>query len=91
MVTVIRTIGASVGVRKQHQSVAFKNSMVVFGGTTDMDQPHSDMLVYNFEDREWLKLKFKGYHGNFFYQGSVCAVILTKKPDAGTRKVSTMY
>lgn len=48
-----------------------------------------DMLVYNFVDREWQKLKFTGDFGNLFYLGAACTVILNKKPEAGARKVST--
>ena len=47
-----------------------------------------DMLVYNFVDREWQKLKFAGYQGSLFYLGAACTVLLNRKADAATRKVS---
>ena len=31
----IKTVGMAVGVRKNHTAVTFKNSMVIFGGTSE--------------------------------------------------------
>lgn len=49
-INLIKTKGVSVSVRKQHTAVAYRHSMVVFGGTSENGLIHQDMLVFNFED-----------------------------------------
>lgn len=60
MISLLKTKGVSINVRKQHTAVAFKHSMVVFGGSSENGIVHEDMLVFNFEDREWLKIRYGG-------------------------------
>ena len=75
--------------RKQHTAVTFKESMVVFGGTSENGLVHEDMLVYNFEEQEWLKIKIGGtFNDQYFYQGAACSVLRRKKQEPGMRKVS---
>lgn len=44
--------------------MVYKNSMIVYGGTSDNGSIHTDMLVFNFEDSEWRSIKFNGPSGN---------------------------
>lgn len=46
--------------------MVYKNSMVVLGGTGEGGLMCDDMLSYNFEDREWVKIKYAGCHVNMF-------------------------
>jgi hypothetical protein len=40
-----------------------------------------DMLAYNFDDNEWVKVKFAGASVNFFAQGAACTVLPKKSKD----------
>lgn len=49
LLTLVITKGISVSVRKSHTAVAYKQSMVVFGGISETSHIHDNMLVYNFK------------------------------------------
>ena len=72
-IQMVKTHGQSIAVRKQHTAVTFKDSMVVFGGSSDNGFVQQDMLVYNFNEKEWNKIWPKGQY-QYFYQGGACAV-----------------
>ena len=59
-INLLKNNGISVGLRKNHTAVIYKNSMVVFGGTGEGGFMCNDMLAYNFDDSEWTKVKFAG-------------------------------
>ena len=46
----------AVGVRKNHTAATFKNSMVIFGGTSESGMLYQDMLSYNFDTQEMIKV-----------------------------------
>jgi hypothetical protein len=86
---IVQINGVSVGLRKDHTAVVYKNSMVVLGGTGEGGMMADDMLAYNFEDREWVKIKYNGCQVNLFSQGAACTVVPRKTKDMFlTRKVS---
>jgi Galactose oxidase, central domain len=84
----IKSQGASIAVRKSHTAVTYKDSMVVFGGTSESGCIHDDMLVFNFLERMWFKIKYGGNSGGAFYSGSACSVLDVKKQESNARKVS---
>jgi hypothetical protein len=53
---IIKTVGMAVGVRKNHTAATFKNSMVIFGGTSESGMLYQDMLSYNFDTQEMIKV-----------------------------------
>lgn len=91
-VTVVLTHGVSISARQSHTAVAFKQSMVVYGGISESGVLHQDMLAFNFEEREWTRVKVSGSAGNHFYQGAACTVLTKKSHDSSQsiRKVSLL-
>jgi len=53
--------------------------MVVFGGTSENGLVQEDMLIFNYNEYEWFKIKFSGGFSNFFYQGAAVSVMKTRK------------
>jgi hypothetical protein len=53
--------------------------MVVFGGTSESGCIHEDMLVFNFLERMWSKIKYGGNSGGSFYSGAAVSVLDVKK------------
>jgi len=66
-ISVVLTHGVSISARQSHTAVAFKQSMVVYGGISESGVLHQDMLAFNFEEREWTRVKVTGSTGNHFY------------------------
>lgn len=84
----------AVGVRKNHTAATFKNSMVIFGGTSESGMLYQDMLSYNFDTQEMIKVQLiGGIAPEFFYQGAACTVMKRKSDDGdevqASRKVSS--
>lgn len=44
----------ALNVRKNHTAVTYKNSMVVFGGTSENGFVYEDMLAYKFDAKEMI-------------------------------------
>jgi hypothetical protein len=44
------------GVRKNHTAVTYKNSIVIFGGTSENGFVYQDMLSYKFDTKEMIQI-----------------------------------
>jgi hypothetical protein len=58
-INILKTRGVSIGARKNHSAVAYKGSMVVYGGQSENGMLSQDMIVYHLDTSEWVKLLFK--------------------------------
>jgi hypothetical protein len=54
----VRPLGISIAGRRAHSAVAYLESMVVYGGVSENGNCLAEMLVYNFNENEWIKLKY---------------------------------
>jgi hypothetical protein len=54
----VRPHGISIAGRRSHSAVAYMESMVVYGGVSENGNSLGEMLVYNFTENEWIKLKY---------------------------------
>jgi hypothetical protein len=61
-ISILKCGGTSIGARKNHAAVAYKGSMVVYGGQTENGLMCHDMLVFQMDSFEWIKIALRGNH-----------------------------
>lgn len=93
-IEVVKCKGQSIGSRKNHSAVAYKGSMIVYGGQTENGMISPDMIVFHMDTAEWVKLVVKANNMMMLpvIQGGACSVIpprnLNDKAQFKQRKVS---
>ena len=61
-ISIIKCSGTSIGARKNHAAVAYRGSMVVYGGQAENGLMCHEMLVFQMETFAWIKIALKGNH-----------------------------
>lgn len=94
-ISIIKCKGISIGARKNHVAANYKGSMIVYGGQSENGLLCNEMLVFQLDTYEWLKITLK--QANVvptFVQGGVCSVVPPRQAQAKegvtVRKVSVV-
>lgn len=89
-IDILKTAGISVGPRKNHCAAVYKHSMVVFGGQLENGSVLQEIVVFQFEELEWVKLKYSG-KPEFGSQAAMCSVIAKNNQHSFVRKVRSSF
>jgi len=77
---VLKTKGLTAIPRKNHCSIVYGKSMLIYGGQQENGTLMNEMLVLHLDYNEWCKLIIKNGMPPFI-QGGCCNVQLNKKSD----------